>query len=185
MRRSALALLVCAAAAPGCGSDNSGGEGPERGSGPAKPVAGAPAKLAALRRESGRLLGGGKSAFERRLGELRGYPVVVNKWASWCPPCRAEFPYFRSQADKRAKRVAFLGVDANDNDSDARAFLRKLPVPYPSYRDPNLSVSAAFRGVQAFPTTAFYDSKGELAYVKQGGYASERKLAEDIDRYAR
>jgi cytochrome c biogenesis protein CcmG, thiol:disulfide interchange protein DsbE len=177
-------LLSCAAAAVGCGSDE-GGESPDRTAAPPKAVADVPAELARVRSEAGRLLEGGKGAFERRLRRLRGHPVVVNKWASWCPPCRAEFPYFRSQADKRAKTVAFLGVDANDNDGDAREFLRKLPVPYPSYKDPDLSVSAVFRGVQAFPTTAFYDSRGKLAYVKQGGYPTERKLAEDIERYAR
>jgi hypothetical protein len=58
-------------------------------------------------------------------------------------------------------------------------------VPYRHFTDPDLDVAAAFNGVQAFPTTAYYDSKGELAYVHQGGYASEGKLAEDIDRYAR
>jgi hypothetical protein len=46
-------------------------------------------------------------------------------------------------------------------------------------------VAAVFNGVQAFPTTAFYDSKGKLAYVHQGAYASEKKLAADIERYAR
>jgi hypothetical protein len=46
-------------------------------------------------------------------------------------------------------------------------------------------VAAVFKGVGAFPTTAFYDARGRLAYVKQGGYASERKLAEDIERYTR
>jgi len=184
MRRVLPLLLACAAVASSCGSDGNGGDEGRDAAVP-KPVGGVPPQLAAVRRQAGELLGGGKGAFERRLEELRGYPVVVNKWASWCPPCRAEFPHFRDQADKRARRVAFLGVDANDNDSEAREFLRELPVPYPSYKDPDLSVSSVFRGVQAFPTTAFYDSKGELAYVKHGEYSTERELAEDIDRYAR
>ena len=49
--------------------------------------------------------------------------MVVNKWASWCGPCRAEFPFFQSQSVKRGKRIAFLGVDGNDNDADAAEFL--------------------------------------------------------------
>ena len=52
-------------------------------------------------------------------------------------------------------------------------------------RTPTSRWRPSFNGVQAFPTTAFYDSKGELAFVHQGGYASEAKLAEDIDKYAR
>ena len=182
--RRLLAPLACLALAAGCGSDD-----PAE---PAKPTAserraltGAPAPLGALHRESNRLLGGGPDAFEKRVRALRGHPVVVNKWASWCGPCRAEFPFFRKQALKRAKDVGFLGVNSNDNDAAARKFLREHPVPYPSYKDPDLGIAAVFKGVQAFPVTAFYDSKGELAFVHQGGYPSEDKLAEDIDRYAR
>jgi hypothetical protein len=58
-------------------------------------------------------------------------------------------------------------------------------VSYPSYRDPNLGIAAVFNAVQAFPSTAFYDSRGGLAYVHQGGYATESKLSQDIERYAR
>jgi cytochrome c biogenesis protein CcmG, thiol:disulfide interchange protein DsbE len=183
--RRLLVPLACAVLAAGCG-------GGDRGRGPAKPsaserkaLAGAAPPLAALHRQANELLGGGPDAFERRLRELRGHPVVVNKWASWCGPCRAEFPFFRRQALKLGKRVAFLGVDSNDNDAAARKFLRRFPVPYPSYRDADLEIAALFRGVQAFPVTAFYDAKGKLAFVHQGGYPTEEKLAEDIERYAR
>lgn len=130
------------------------------------------------------LVDGGRPAFEAFVEKQRGKPVVVNKWASWCGPCRAEFPYFKDQARTR-KDVVFVGVNSNDNDGDARDFLADNPVPYKSFRDPKLEVAAAFNGVQAFPTTAFYDSKGELAYTHPGGYQSEDQLAEDIDRYAR
>lgn len=150
-----------------------------------KALAGAPAPLAALHAQANELLGGGADAFEQRLQRLKGHPIVVNKWASWCAPCREEFPHFQSQALERGKRVAFLGVDSNDNDGEAREFLAQLPVSYPSYSDPDLKVSAVFNGVTGFPTTAFYDSSGELAYVKQGVYSSEKQLAEDIERYAR
>ena len=64
-------------------------------------------------------------------------------------------------------------------------FLADYPVPFPHFKDPDLEVAASFNGVQAFPTTAFYDPRGDLAFVHQGGYASEADLAEDIDKYAR
>ena len=96
--------------------------------------AGAPPPLAALHDQASELLDGGADAFKARLAKLRGYPVVVNKWASWCGPCRAEFPYFQRQvARSTAREVAFLGVDSNDNDGDAREFLSEYPVTYPSY----------------------------------------------------
>lgn len=145
----------------------------------------APAPLAELHREANQLLPGGADAFREQLGELEGFPVVVNKWASWCPPCRSEFPYFQRQALENATKIAFIGVNSNDNSDDARKFLADFPVPYPSYEDPDLEVARVFKGQLAFPTTAFYDSAGELAYVKQGGYADEKALAQDIAEYAR
>jgi len=130
-------------------------------------------------------LDGGKDAFEKRLASERGTPVVVNKWASWCGPCRVEFPFFGDQARKHKGQVAFIGVNSNDSDGPAEDFARQNPVPFPHFRDPKLEIAATFNAVQAFPATAFYDRKGELEYVHQGQYPSERDLADDIDRYAR
>jgi len=183
--RTILCILISAVAIAGCGAggDPKSAAPPQREAESA--FAGAPAPLAKLHSEANELIGGGRAAFEARLKELKGYPVVVNKWASWCGPCRAEFPFFQKQSVDRAKRVAFVGVNGNDNDANARDFLAQFPVSFPSYKDPDLKVSASFNGVAAFPSTAFYDSKGELAYLKQGGYATEQKLVEDIERYAR
>ncbi|MBA2566226.1 MAG: TlpA family protein disulfide reductase [Thermoleophilaceae bacterium] len=180
-----VALAMVAAAVAGCGED-----APPAGGGPSPPSAAAdaprnlPPALDGVQRDANQLLDGGADAFERRLAELEGHPVVVNKWASWCAPCRAEFPFFQAQAQERAGEVAFIGVNSGDNDADAASFLEEYPVPYPSYKDPELEVADVFNGVAAFPTTAFYDERGELVYVKQGGYASEELLAEDIERYA-
>ena len=134
---------------------------------------------------SASFLPGGRDAFESRIEKERGKPVVVNKWASWCGPCRLEFPFFREQAEKRAGEVVFLGVNSNDNRAEAEKFLEEEPVPFKHFEDPRLEIAAAFNAVQAFPSTAFYDSRGELAFVHQGPYTSEEELAEAIDRYAR
>jgi thiol-disulfide isomerase/thioredoxin len=148
-------------------------------------LAGAPAPLAAVHAQANRLLDGGPDAFERRLAELKGYPVVVNKWGSWCGPCREEFPYFQRQAVERGKRIAFLGVDVQESKDEGRSLLEEYPVSYPSYWDKDLKVSAVFNGVAGTPVTAYYDRTGELAYVHQGVYSSEQDLADDIRRYAR
>ena len=145
---------------------------------------GAPEPLAGLHAEANTLLGGGADAFKERLAELKGYPVVVNKWASWCGPCRAEFPDFQRSAVKHGKEVAFLGVNSNDNREEADEFLREYPVSYPSYEDPSSEVAQVFNGAAAFPSTAFYDRRGKLAYLKQGQYLSGAKLEADIRRYA-
>jgi cytochrome c biogenesis protein CcmG, thiol:disulfide interchange protein DsbE len=130
-------------------------------------------------------LPGGRDAFEAFVEKQRGKPVVVNKWASWCGPCRYEFPFFSKQARKRRGDVVFVGVNSQDNRGDATDFLDENAVPYKHFEDPNQEVAASFNGVQGFPVTAFYDSRGRREYVHYGGYASEAKLAEDIDRYAR
>jgi cytochrome c biogenesis protein CcmG, thiol:disulfide interchange protein DsbE len=147
-------------------------------------LAGAPKPLADLYARGDALLDGGRPAFEAQLDELRGYPVVVNKWASWCGPCRFEFPLFQSQAAKRGTEVAFLGVDSDDSPDAAETFLDELPLPYPSFSDPDQEIARLF-DAREFPSTAYYDADGELVYVRRGGYAAESELAADIDRYAR
>ena len=144
----------------------------------------APPPLRALYEQRNQLLDGGADAFEKRVAELRGYPIVVNKWASWCGPCRAEFPVFQKAAVQEADRTAFLGVNSSDNDDQAQTFLSDFPLPYPSYKDPELKVASVFNGVGAFPTTAFYDKTGKVAYVHQGPYDSVDELLSDARRYA-
>jgi cytochrome c biogenesis protein CcmG/thiol:disulfide interchange protein DsbE len=175
--------LVAIAASGACGE--SGGDGGADHPDYAKALAGAPKPLAALHDQGGNLLGGGADAFERRLSELRGHPVVVNKWASWCGPCREEFPWFQRLSAKHGKRVAFLGVDTDDSSAAARTFLEEYPVPYPSYSDPDGDIAEIIKATIGFPGTSFYDARGELVYTRQGQYATEDDLEADIERYAR
>ena len=168
------------------GSDG-GGQGKSAGGAcgtvPAS-LKGAPAPLAALHAQGCDLLGGGPAAFKQRLAALKGHPVVVNQWASWCGPCRAEFPHFQRLSTSLGKRVAFLGVNSMDNNGDARAFLKRYPVPYPSFEDGEGKVAQVFNGVGPLPKTVFYDAHGKLAFVHVGQYASESALRRDIKRYA-
>ena len=116
MRRLAVILALAAAATGGCSSS---GPGESASTKDFAKLKGAPAALAGLYRQPSAILGGGRSAFDERIAELRGHPVVVNAWASWCGPCRFEFPFFQKQAVKRGKQVAFLGVNSQDNKGDA------------------------------------------------------------------
>lgn len=181
MRRLAVTVALAAAVLGACSSSDPGKSASTESF---KRLEGAPAALGGLYREPSRILDGGQEAFERRIAALRGHPVVVNAWASWCGPCRFEFPFFQRQAVKRGKHVAFLGVNSQDHRGDAEEFLDDYPLPFPSYEDPNGDVTKELK-VVGLPATAYYDRKGELAYLHQGGYASEAKLAEDIERYAR
>lgn len=178
-------MLGAALALGACGGEGAGNPDseltPEQA---AAPLEGASPELTAIRDEANELLDGGTEAFNARLAELRGNPVVVNKWASWCGPCRLEFPHFQNQAEERAAEVAFLGVGSDDSEDALATFLEQLPLPYPTYLDPDQDIAAAIEAPQNFPATAFYDSSGELVYTRQGVYADEADLAADIDRYA-
>ena len=148
-------------------------------------LAGSPAPLAALHEQSAALLDGGTEAFAARLAALKGRPVVVNKWASWCGPCRAEFPVFQRLSTRLGNQVAFLGLNSGDNREDAAAFLREYPVPFPSYVDPAEKIARSIGAAANYPITVFYGRDGRRAFVHQGQYRTEADLAADIARYAR
>lgn len=149
----------------------------------ARPLAGAPPQLAALRGRVNELTAGGTKALDAQLRALRGHPVVVNVWASWCEPCIYELPFLQRQAVKRGARVAFLGVNSGDNRTDAQKMSARFPMPYPSFEDPRQNIVGRYRAV-GLPATAFYDARGKLVTLHQGGYRTEAALAADIERYA-
>jgi thiol-disulfide isomerase/thioredoxin len=167
-----------------------GGKGTPKSAAPSnaavqQALAGSPAPLAKIHDQANELLSGGTKAFKARLADLHGYPVVVNKWAAWCGPCRQEFPMFQQASLKYGKTVAFLAVDSNDNNGDAKSFLKQLPVTYPSYEDPDLKIAASMNAAGAFPTTIYFNSQGKMVANHIGGYLKERELQQDIAKYAR
>ncbi len=148
-------------------------------------LAGSPPRLAALHAQAGELLGGGLAALRARLAVLHGEPLVINKWASWCAPCRAEFGVFQRVSVSRGRQVAFLGVDSGDTGRSApESFLRRFPVSYPSYYDSSGQAGEAItEGSNVTPVTVFVNSAGKT-FVRQGPYPSVAKLEADIQRYA-
>jgi len=132
----------------------------------------------------GQLLGGGSPAVRRRLHALRGRPVVVNEWASWCPPCRDELPLFAAAAARSGKRVGFLGLNVNDGRAAARRFLAAHPVSYPSYVDDGGRIAGSLGPFVGLPTTVFLDASGRVVHTHIGQYSDAAALAGDIERYA-
>ena len=145
-------------------------------------LAGSPAALASLHDQAGRLLGG-QPALAARIRALRGYPIVVNAWASWCGPCRAEFGLFASASARYGRRVAFLGVDTDDSAGDARTFLAQHPVSYPSYETTTSDLSG-LAAIEGLPSTIFIGPSGKVAYTHTGQYDSQGTLDQDITSYA-
>ncbi len=182
-RIALFALALAALLAGGCGSSE---DGASSGGYPnyKRALAGSPAPLATLHRQANELLPGGTDAYERRIDSLRGYPIVANVWASWCGPCRFEFPVLQKLSARYGKRIAFIGIDSEDSDDAATTFLEEAPVPYPSYSDPGKDIADSLGASLGLPDTAFYDRGGELVYLKQGPYAHDSELEADVKRYA-
>ena len=178
-----LTTVVVGLGLSACGSSG-GGTSTTKAPDYKQALAGAPKPLATLYAQGDRLVSGGTSAFQRQLDALRGHPVVVNVWASWCEPCRQEFPYLQHLSAKYGKRVGFVGVDTKDDDAAARTFLGELPIPYPSYTDPNQDIARSVGATVGLPDTAYFDASGKRVFVKQGQYPSEDDFAADIKRYA-
>jgi thiol-disulfide isomerase/thioredoxin len=147
-------------------------------------LVGSPPALAALHRQGGRLLSGGSASLHAELAALRGYPVVINKWASWCVPCRAEFGAFARVAAGYGGRVAFLGLDSGDSShADALGFLAGHPVSYPSFYDPSGALGLALTDSSFTPVTVFIPVHGR-PFIYQGQMPSTQKLEEELVRYA-
>lgn len=142
---------------------------------------GAPPQLAALHEDANALLPADQLA--ARLLSLRGHPVVVNIWGSWCTPCREEFPIFQDVSTRYGKRVGFIGVATQDSKEGAGKFLAEHPVPYPSYMDFDGKLADEY-GVLGAPATIYYNAKGERTYLHQGKYDSAAQFERDIERYA-
>lgn len=148
---------------------------------PAAATPGVPRQIAANDTQANQVIDG---SIQDKLAQLKGVPVVVNQWASWCPNCKQEFPFFQQLAHAYEKRVAFVGLDSQDKRGDAQAFLRGFPVPYPSLYDAGAGQARSIGGGQGWPTTFFYDRTGHQTYVREGGYTSIELLRADIKRYA-
>ena len=110
------------------------------------------------------VLGGGTLSSQ----ELRGSPVVINFWASWCVPCREEAPLLEATFKQyQAKGVRFVGVDYNDLESDAQSFVTEFGITYPSVRDPAGTLVKQF-GVRGVPETFFLDRQFRFFGIGQG-----------------
>jgi len=114
------------------------------------------------------------------LASLRGHPVVLNFWASWCDPCKGEATMLqREWTQYRKQGVVFLGIDYHDVASDARTFLSHHGVTYPAVQDGSGKVGDRY-GITGVPETYFVDRSGRLVGVHVLGPITEAKFAQQF-----
>jgi cytochrome c biogenesis protein CcmG/thiol:disulfide interchange protein DsbE len=117
------------------------------------------------------------------LSDFRGRPVVINFWASWCPPCRSEAPVLDrvARAERAAGRAVFLGIDVRDEEERARRFLADFSISYPNGVDPG-NVETSYHSI-GLPFTVFVAADGTIARTWIGPL-DEQRLATIIDEIA-
>ena len=116
------------------------------------------------------------------LADHRGKPVVVNVWASWCPPCRAEADDVAEAAKQLGADAVFIGINIRDpRKADAHAFERTHKTPYPSVYDPAGERLLAFHGTlppNALPSTLVIDADGKVAAIVLGQVPTAKTLVD-------
>jgi cytochrome c biogenesis protein CcmG/thiol:disulfide interchange protein DsbE len=113
------------------------------------------------------------------LSQFRGQPVVVNFWATWCPPCRDEIPRLTEAYQREKDGVVFIAI--SDEPADVvGSFVKKNSIPYVNLLDSGDRVSSAY-GIRALPTTLFISSEGEIKVYYTGGM-SARIIEEGLRR---
>lgn len=120
-----------------------------------------------------------KDGREVKLSDMKGTPVVLNFWASWCPPCKAEMPDFNEIAGQYEGKVAFMMVNLTDGQSEtqasAQAFIDSMGYTFPVYFD--LTSEAAYTyGISSIPTTFFIDAEGYFVAYYEGSMDSDTLL---------
>jgi cytochrome c biogenesis protein CcmG/thiol:disulfide interchange protein DsbE len=122
--------------------------------------------------------------YQALLAQLRGTPVVVNLWGSWCGPCRKEAPLLAQAGRRFAKRVQFLGVDVGDvSRAQAQVFIRDFGWPYPSIYDPPEQILSGL-GFVGPPITMVFDGSGKRVATFSGPLRSLSTLARALENVA-
>lgn len=101
------------------------------------------------------------------LKSLRGKPVVLNFWATWCPPCRAEMPMLQEAYNSHKGQYTMLAVNDGEPNERVGAFIKQKGFTFTVLLDPGQQIVRRYQ-IQAFPTTFFIDSKGVIRYVHVG-----------------
>lgn len=118
-----------------------------------------------------------------KLSDFRGKPVVLNFWASWCPPCKAEMPDFQKEFEAQGKDVQFLIINLTDGMQEtvdtASAYVAQQGYTFPVFYDTSSAAANAY-GIRSIPTTFFIDAEG-YAVAQATGAIDRATLQKGID----
>jgi cytochrome c biogenesis protein CcmG, thiol:disulfide interchange protein DsbE len=106
------------------------------------------------------------------IADYRGRWVLVNFWASWCEPCRAEAPALQTFHERHSDRLVVLGINLDDNSEDASAFVERYGLTYPQLRDPDGDDRREAYGMVGFPESFLIDPEGQLALIRRGSVSA-------------
>ena len=164
-RRTKLLALLALVAIVGYAATRPSSESSFQASGPAVPLP-----------EVGQLTELSADDFEGVLVGLRGTPVIVNIWASWCAPCRTETPLLERTWQAHRGEVVILGVASKDVFASSRTFMNEFGVTYPNVFDRSGDIRARL-GLRGFPTTYVFGADGTLRTTIVGGLTEQRLAA--------
>ena len=108
-----------------------------------------------------------------KLSDFLGHPVLINYWATWCPPCRAELPLIQDRLEKNSPDLVVLAINAGEEPDTVKNYISQNKFTFPVLLDPEWKAEALF-GIYAYPTSVFIDRQGLI----QGRYVGG--LSEDI-----
>jgi len=189
---AALVLLLAATGCTSTGRSTTVADTSARSTVPTAPTHAAPCPTS--RADAGAVVGGlpgvtlacldpGTGPEQVRLAGLRGRPLVLNLWGSWCVPCRTELPVLAAAARTAGPTLRFLGVDVEDDAASARDFVGAIGVPYNSVVDPEGTTRAALRWSAGLPVTVFYASDGREVGRHVGPMRDRAELDALVHRY--
>ncbi len=124
---------------------------------------------------------------EVMLSDYFGKPMVLNFWASWCPPCQAEMPHFEAAYQELGEDVQFFMVDLVDGSRETvevgQQFIDDAGYTFPIFFDTS-GISSYYYGLQSIPSTFFLDAEGNVVYGVRGGLSAEALQAGIDEIYA-
>jgi peroxiredoxin len=114
-----------------------------------------------------------------RLSDYQGHPVLVNYWATWCPPCRDELPLIQKRYERFSPDLVVLAINAGEDPETVKNYIEENGFTFPVLLDPDWKAEALF-GIMAYPTSVFIDGKGNILVRYVGGMS-----AHTLDDYLR